>query len=182
LRATGQLGGGLGLALPPRHASAPAPAAGPKPGPNGDPFRQGFVGYVYVGALKWRVMLRLHREMDGCRGRLWFAEAGGTEVWDTEELVGRSPEELVRQARAFSGEGVSRRFHASYGERRRFFALRAVTDELIEQVRGLNRASVRAATHEVDGPRPGRDIARLQERMHFLVDGIRDVAGKEGRS
>jgi len=168
--------------MPPAHASAPAPAPGPKPGPNGDPFRQGFVGYVYVGALKWRVMLRLHREMDGCRGRLWFAEAGGTEVWDTEELVGRSPEELLRQARAFSAEELIRRFHASYGERRRFFALRAVTDELIEQVRGLNRASVRAATHELDGPRAVREIARLQERMHFLVDGIRDVAGKEGRS
>src|SRR5207245_2391433 len=173
LRATGQLGGGLGLALPPRHASAPAPAAGPKPGPNGDPFRQGFVGYVYVGALKWRVMLRVHREMDGCRGRLWFAEAGGTEVWDTEELVGQSPEELLRQARAFSAEELIRRFRASYGERRRFFALRAVTDELIEQVRGLNRASVRAATHELDGTRAVRDIAPPLERMHSLSDRLR---------
>ena len=54
--------------------------------------------------------------------------------------------------------------------------------KLIEQVRGLNRASVRAATHELDGPRAVREIARLQERMHFLVDGMRDVAGKEGRS
>ena len=159
-------------------ALAPAPV----PAPNGDPFRQGFVGYVYAGALKWRVMLRLHLELDGCRGRLWFAEAGGTEVWDTEELVGRSPEELLRQARAFSAEELIRRLRASYGERRRFFALRAVTDELIEQVRGLNRASVRAATHELDGTRAVRDIARLQERMHILVDGLRDVAGKEGRS
>jgi len=159
-------------------ALAPAPV----PAPNGDPFRQGFVGYVYAGALKWRVMLRLHLELDGCRGRLWFAEAGGTEVWDTEELVGRSPEELLRQARAFSAEELIRRLRASYGERRRFFALRAVTDELIEQVRGLNRASVRAATHELDGARAVRDIARLQERMHILVDGLRDVAGKEGRS
>jgi DNA-binding MarR family transcriptional regulator len=162
----------------PARASGPAsPAA-----PNGDPFRQGFVGYVYVGALKWRVMLRLHLELDGCRGRLWFAEAGGTEVWDTEQLVGQSPEELLRQARAFSAEELIRRFRASYDERRRFFALRAVTDELIEQVRGLNRAAVRAATHQLDGPRALREIAQLQERMHFLVDGMRDVAGKEGRS
>jgi hypothetical protein len=159
-------------------SGAPAPV----PAPNGDPFRQGFVGYVYAGALKWRVMLRLHLELDGCRGRLWFAEAGGTEVWDTEPLVGPSPEELLRQARAFSAEELIRRLRASYGERRRFFALRAVTDELIEQVRGLNRASVRAAMHELDGARAVRDIARLQERMHLLVDGMRDVAGKEGRS
>src|SRR3989442_4767905 len=146
--------------MPPEHASAPAPAPGPNPGPNGDPFRQGFVGYVYVGALKWRVMLRLHLEMDGCRGRLWFAEAGGTEVWDTEELVGRSPEELLRQARAFSAEELIRRFRASDGERRRFFALRAVTEELVEQVRGLKPGSVRAATHELDRPRGVPGIGR----------------------
>jgi hypothetical protein len=160
----------------------PQPARASTPAPNGDPFRHGFVGYVYVGALKWRVMLRLHLELDGCRGRLWFSEAGGTEVWDTEQLVGRSPEELLRQARAFSAEELIRRFRASYGERRRFFALRAVADELIEHVRGLNRTAVRAATHELDGPRAVRAIARLQERMHFLVDGMREVAGKEGRS
>src|SRR3989442_7623066 len=126
--------------MPPAHASAPAPAPGPKPGPNGDPFRQGFVGYVYVGALKWRVMLRLHREMDGCRGRLWFAEAGGTEVWDTEELVGQSPEELLRQARAFSAEELIRRVLASDREQRRFFMVRAGIHEADEQAPGIDPA------------------------------------------
>src|SRR3989442_15404096 len=123
--------------MPPAHASAPVPAPGPKPGPNGDPFRQGFVGYVYVGALKWRVMLRLHREMDGCRGRLWFAEAGGTEVWDTEELVGQSSEELLRQARVFSAEELILRSRRTDGERRRCFALFSVHAGPIEPVGGI---------------------------------------------
>lgn len=150
--------------------------------PNGDAFRQGFVGYVYVGALKWRVMLRLHPENDGWRGRLWFAESGGTEVWDKDELLGASPEAVLQQARLLSAEDLIRRFRESYRERRRFFGLRAVTDDLIEHVRALNRVALRAAAHELDGPRVVREIARLQERMHFLVDGMRDVAGKEGRS
>src|SRR5207245_8986760 len=75
-------------------ALAPAPV----PAPNGDPFRQGFVGYVYAGALKWRVMLRLHLELDGCRGRLWFRQAGGPEGWGTEELVWRRPRSALRPA------------------------------------------------------------------------------------
>src|SRR2546427_6371186 len=91
--------------MPPAHGAAPAPAPGPKPGPNGDPFRQGFVGYVYVGALKWRGMLRLHPEMDGCRGGLWFAQAGGTEGGGKEELGGRGPGELLRPARGVFGGG-----------------------------------------------------------------------------
>jgi hypothetical protein len=162
----------------------PEPARAPTPAPqlNGAPLRQGFVGYVYAGALKWRVMLRLRSEIDAWRGRLWFAEAGGTEVWDQEELVGASPEELLQRARSLPAEELIRRFRASYGERRRYFALRAVTDELIEHVRAVNRAALRVAAHQLDGPRAVREIAQLQERMHLLVDGMRDVAGKEGRS
>ena len=47
--------------------------------------RQGFVGYVHVDGRQWRVMLRLRLEDEALwRGRLWFSEAGGTEVWDKE--------------------------------------------------------------------------------------------------
>ena len=57
-----------------------------------------------------------------------------------------------------------------------------MTDELIAHVRDLNRVSLRAAARELDGPRTVREIARLQERMHLLVEGMREVAGREGRS
>jgi hypothetical protein len=156
------------------------PQAAARPGD--EPVRQGFVGYVYIGALKWRVMLRLAPESSVWRGQLWFAEAGGMEVKDGEVLVGRSAEELLQQARSLPAEDLIRRFRASYGERRRFFALRAVTDELIEHVRGLNRAALRAAAHQLDGPLAVQEIARHEEHMHLLVEGMHDVAGREGRS
>src|SRR5581483_1338855 len=123
--------------------AAPAPA--PAPRPNEGPVRQGFVGYVYVGALKWRVMLRLHPVVDGWRGRLWFSQAGGAEVWDTEEFAGESAEALLRRARLLSAEELIRRCRSSAGERRRYFALRAVTDDLLAQVRALNRVAVGAS-------------------------------------
>ncbi len=156
--------------------AAPAPA--PAPRPNEGPVRQGFVGYVYVGALKWRVMLRLHPVVDGWRGRLWFSQAGGAEVWDTEEFAGESAEALLRRARLLSAEELIRRCRSSAGERRRYFALRAVTDDLLAQVRALNRVAVGAAGRERDAARAAQEIARLEARMRLLVDGIRDVAGR----
>lgn len=156
--------------------------SGPRSSPDLEPFRQGFVGYINVDALQWRVMLRLSLEDEAWwRGRLWFSEGGGTEVWDKEELLGRSPEELLRQARALAAEDLIRRFRASYDERRRYFALRALMDDLIEKARALNRVSVRASAGELDPTRARQELDRLHQEMRALVDGMREVAAKESR-
>src|SRR5437879_11848629 len=74
-----------------------------------EPFRQGFVGYANVDGRQWRVSVRLRLEDEaGWGGRLWFSEAGGTEVWDKEELLGRGPEALLRPARALPGAAIVR--------------------------------------------------------------------------
>ena len=150
--------------------------------PEVEPFRQGFVGYINVDALQWRVMLRLSLEDEAWwRGRLWFSESGGTEVWDKDELAGRSPEELLKQARALPAAELIRRFRASYSERRRYFALRALMDDLIEKGRALNRVSVRVSAGELDPVRARQGLDRLQQEMRALVDGMREVAAKESR-
>src|SRR5438093_11398971 len=110
-----------------------------------EPFRQGFVGYANVDGRQWRVLVRLRLEDEAWwRGRLWFCEAGGTEVRDKEELLGRSPEELLRQARALPTAELLRRFQESDDVRRHYFALRALVDHYVEPDRGLNRVAVRA--------------------------------------
>ncbi len=147
-----------------------------------EPIRQGFVGYVHVDALQWRVMLRLRLEDEAWwRGRLWFSESGGTEVWDKEELLGNSVEDLLRQARSLATEELIRRFRASYDERRRYFALRALMDDLLEKGRALNRVAVRVSVGELDPTRARAELDRLQLEMRALVDGMRDVAGQESR-
>jgi hypothetical protein len=154
----------------------------PQPSSTVEPMRQGFVGYANVAGLRWRVMLRLRLEDDVLwRGRLWFSESGGTEVWDKEELFGRSPEELLRQARALAQDELIRRFSHSYGERRRYFALRALMDELMERGRALNRVTLRGAQGGVSSARAAVELDRLQLEMKGLVDGVRAVAGQEGR-
>lgn len=144
--------------------------------------RQGFVGYVHVDGLQWRVMLRLRLEDEAWwRGRLWFSEAGGTEVWDKEEIFGRSPEELLRQARGLGAEDLVGRFRASYDERRRYFAMRALIDDFLEKARALHRIAVREASGEMDRERAGAELDRLQQEMQQLVVGLRQVAASEGR-
>ena len=154
----------------------------PTKSPNSEPTRQGFVGYIHVEGLQWRVMVRLRLEDEAWwRGRLWYSEAGGTEVWDKEEFFGRSPEELLRQARSVSAEELVGRFRASYDDRRRYFAMRAIMDDLIEKARALNRIAVRSAAGEADPERARADLDRIQQEMQGLVAGLREVAAKEGR-
>src|SRR5437667_12908031 len=88
-----------------------------------EPFRQGFVGYANVDGRQWRVLVRLRLEDEAWwRGRLWVCEAGGTEVWGKEEVLGRSPEGFLGQARALPTAEVVRRLQEGYDERRLSFA------------------------------------------------------------
>ncbi len=63
-------------------------------------------------------------------------------------------------------------------ERRRFMKLRNVTDEFIMNVRNLNRL---ALASRIDDAAPDADamIEEVVERMHKLVEHMRDVAGEE---
>ncbi len=155
----------------------------PGPDPSAEFDRQGFIGYLNAEGFQWRVMLRLRLEDEPWwRGRLWFSERGGTEVWDKEEIVNSSAEALLRQAHAFPHEELLRRLKESFDERRRYFALRALLDDLLAKGRQFNRIAVRVASGEMDRTRAAHELDRIQQDMHTVVDGLRDVAGKEGRS
>ena len=144
--------------------------------------RQGFVGYLNAEGFQWRVMIRLRLDEETWwRGRLWFTERGGTEVWDKEEILGSGIEDVLKQARALSHEEMSLRLKQSFDERRRYFGLRALLDDLLEKARQMNRVAVGASTGEVDGAKAARELDRIQHEMRTIVDGLRDVAGKEGR-
>jgi len=156
----------------------------PEGGPEvpGDFDRQGFIGYFNAEGFQWRVMIRLRLDDETWwRGRLWFSERGGTEVWDKEEIVSSSAEDVLSRARALPHEEILRRLKLSFDERRRYFALRALLDDLLEKGRQLNRIAVRVASGEMGGARAAHELDRIQQDMRTVVEGLRDVAGKEGR-
>jgi len=153
-------------------------------GPEGsqDFDRQGFIGYLNAEGFQWRVMIRLRLDEETWwRGRLWFTERGGTEVWDKEEILGSGAEDVLKQARVLPQEEILRRLKQSFDERRRYFGLRALLDDLLEKGRQMNRVAVRASTGEMDRLKAVHELDRIQHEMRTIVDGLRDVAGKEGR-
>src|SRR5438093_6558203 len=90
-----------------------------------EPFRQGFVGYANVDGRQWRVLVRLRLEDEAWwRGRLWFWEAGGTEVWDKEGLLGGGPEGSLLRARPLPPRERGGGFRESIGGGRRSSHLR----------------------------------------------------------
>lgn len=162
--------------------SGPLQQPDSRPGGEEDYTRQGFVGYFNAEGFQWRVMVRVRLDDETWwRGRLWFSERSGTEVWDKEEILGESAEDVLRQALALSHEEVLRRLKQSYDERRRYFALRALLDDLLDKGRHLNRIAVRVASGEMDRAKAAHELDRIQHEMRTIVDGLRDVAAKEGR-
>lgn len=156
----------------------------PDQGPDAsqDSNRQGFIGYFNAEGFQWRVMIhvRLDDETWWC-GRLRFSERSGTEVWDKEEIVGSTAEDVLKQARLLPQEEVLRRLKQSFDERRRYFAVRALLDDLLDKGRQLNRIAVRVSSGEMDRERAAHELDHIQQDMRTIVEGLRDVAGQEGR-
>lgn len=166
----------------PRRSGPFGPAPDAVPDQAQDFSRQGFIGYFNAEGFQWRVMIRLRLDEETWwRGRLWFSERSGTEVWDSEEILGSTAEDVLRQARVLPHEEIIRRLKQSFDERRRYFALRALLDDLLDKGRQLNRIAVRVASGEMDRAKAAHELDRIQQDMRTIVDGLRDVAGKEGR-
>jgi len=68
---------------------------------------------------------------------------------------------VLKQARALPHEEVLRRLKISFDERRRYFALRALLDDLLDKGRALNRIAVRVAAGEMDRVRAAHELDRI---------------------
>src|SRR5260221_11889633 len=99
----------------------------PPRSPDVEPVRQGFVGYINVEGLQWRVMVRLRLEDEAWGGgRLWFSEAGGAGGGGKEKIFGRRPAEVLRQGRGGAAARLGRGFPPPDSGPARHLHLRAV--------------------------------------------------------
>lgn len=113
-------------------------------------------------------------------GHLWYVDAD----WDEDEGVrdhgaipGRSPNEVLENARALSEHDLQLRYRRALSERRRFVGLRKLTEDVLADIRYLNKVatSMRAGLLQLE--EAAAEIDRTERRLHDMIGQLRHFAG-----
>lgn len=117
-------------------------------------------------------------------GRLWFADAGLAEsgLMDRGGLPGRSREEVVALAQRLTPPELALRYRRAVAERRRFFDLRRVTDEILTRIRYMNQISISMRAGLLDREGATQEIELTEKQLHEQVDLLRGAAGIESKA
>jgi hypothetical protein len=116
-------------------------------------------------------------------GHLLFRDSD----WDEDEGVrdhgtisGRTREDIQALAREFTNHDLTLRHRRAMSGRRRFSGLRHITQEVLDQIRYLNKVatSMRAGLLDVD--EAATEIANTEQRLHDMIGQLRTYAGVAG--
>jgi hypothetical protein len=139
------------------------------------------VSTITVDGKEIDVTLRVAHDGIEYVGRLWFTENSWDDagIPDRAAFCGRTPEDALALAQKLSTEDFVHRYHRAVAEKRRFHALRKVTDEMLAKIRYMNQLSIsiRAGLLDLDGA--AQEIEMAERQLHEFVDRLRDVAGVE---
>ena len=130
-----------------------------------------------------RFDVSLVTEWDGVEyvGRLWFAD----EAWedagfpDRGALPGRTKEDVMRMARQLRPEDLARRYQRALTEKRRFHALRRVTDDMLSKIRYLNQVALSVNAGLLDADGAAHEMRLVEEQLHAIVSQLGTVAARE---
>jgi len=127
------------------------------------------------------VTLRVSHDGIEYVGRLWFTETSWDDagIPDRAAFCGRTPDDSLELAQKLTPDDLVHRYHRAVAEKRRFHALRKVTDEMLAKIRYMNQLSIsmRAGLLDMDGA--AQEIEGAERQLHELVDRLRDAAGVE---
>ena len=120
-------------------------------------------------------------ENDGVEhvGHLWFTD----EAWDDDgvrdhgSIPGHSADDVLRFARDLSSNDLTLRLARARAEQRRFHGLRTLTEQVLENIRHLNKVatSMRAGLLEVT--EAAEEIDSTERQLHEMIDQVRLFAG-----
>lgn len=98
-------------------------------------------------------------------------------VRDLGAIPGRTREDIQRTAREYTNHELYLRHRRAVSHRRQFSGLRTLTQEVLTQIRYLNKVatSMRAGLLDVD--EAASEIASTEERLHDMVGQLRLYAG-----
>lgn len=139
-----------------------------------------FVTTTEIDGRTYSVTVRI--DFDGIEhvGHLMFRDSEWEEdegVRDHGTIPGRTREDIQTTAQGFTNHELTLRHHRAISERRRFSGLRHLTQEVLSQIRYLNKVatSMRAGLLDVD--EAATEIANTEERLHDMVGQLRTFAG-----
>jgi hypothetical protein len=139
-----------------------------------------FVTTTDIDGRTYSVTVRV--DFDGIEhvGHLLFRDSEWEEdegVPDNGTIPGRTREDIQTTARAFTNHDLTLRHRRAVSQRRRFSGLRQLTQEVLAQIRYLNKVatSMRAGLLDVD--EAATEIANTEQRLHDMVGQLRTYAG-----
>ena len=114
-------------------------------------------------------------------GRLHFAdsETPDFDMADRAAIPGRTRDEVIALAQRLTPSELSLRFRRAMSERRKYFELRRVTEDLLAKIRYLNQVSVSMRAGLLDEEGAAQELDLVEKQMHELVDRLRFAAGVE---
>jgi hypothetical protein len=143
---------------------------------------QPYLATIEVGGRRLDVSVLISYDGIEYGGRLWFAETEWEDegIPDRGNLPGRSRQEVEQTARRLTEEELIARYRRAAASRRRFIALRSVTEDFLAKVRYLNQVaiSMRAGLLDMDGA--AQEIDLTEKQLHELIDRLKSYAGVEG--
>jgi hypothetical protein len=139
-----------------------------------------FVTTAEIDGRSYTVAVRI--AFDGVEhvGHLLFRDAEWADddgVLDFGTIPGRGPEEILANVRSLTEHELALRHRRAVAERRRFNGLRHLTQQVLDQIRYLNKVatSMRAGLLDVD--EAASEIANTEQRLHEMVGQLRNWAG-----
>ena len=132
-------------------------------------------GHVY------RVVLRVGFDGVEYIGKLWFVDEVDSKLafLDHGAVPGSTVDDAVRKAQEFSQAELEHRCHRALGEKRRFGKLRRATDDMIAQIRYLNRVVINLQTGLLERESGHQEIQQVQNKILAIVRSLPIHAGVE---
>jgi len=114
-------------------------------------------------------------------GRLWFADedTGANGLPDRAAIPGRSREEVLDLAQRLNAAELGLRHRRALAEKRRFIALRRVTDDILTKIRFINQIAISMRDGMLDAEGARQEIDLTEKQLHECIERLRDAAGVE---
>ncbi len=139
------------------------------------------IGTIEVDDRRFNVSCRVGFDGIEYVGRLYFADEAWDDVGfpDRGALPGNTKDQCLVLARAFDAKQLTERYRRALAEKRRYKALRRVTEEILAKIRYLNQLaiSMRAGLLDVEGA--AGEIDATEAQLHALISRLREAAGVE---